>query len=346
MHKVTDMSDMNDTQSDLLSFLGSETQADTSNDVQSHEVETQELDNEESHDEDHDTDGYDDDSDEDDSTADYDDEESEDDDGDDSDSTEVKATNIDDDEFEIEVDGEKLTVKGSELKSGYMRREAFTRKTQEVAQQRKALDAELTKAIERSEAVKFNSTIEMERLDGVLKQLGGWDGLKRQATPQEYEQFHAMYVNTQKDFNIAQDILNETVNTMKANNSKQIQSIFKDLASTRSDFNKDTMNELNTFLEKKGFTEDMVLSITDVAAWDMILDAMAYSKLQARTSETVKTNKEKEFKNKTHQSVPAKKTQQKSSAKRDFEKTLAKQKNARGAEQSVLTQDLLKRLLK
>ena len=227
-----------------------------------------------------------------------------------------------------------------------MRQANYTKKTQEVAQQRKALDAELTKAVERSEAVKFNSTIELERLDGVLKQLGGWDGLRRQATPQEYEQFHAMYVANKKDHDIAQDILNETVNTMKANNSQTIQTIFKDLASTRSDFNKDTMNELNTFLEKKGFTEDMVLSITDVAAWDMILDAMAYSKLQARTSETVKASKDKELKNKTHQNVPAKKTPQKSSAKRDFDKTLSKQKNARGAEQSVLTQDLLKRILK
>lgn len=335
------------THNDLLSFLGN-SQADTEASVQSHEEVEEELDYEDSSTEEDDSDGYESEEYEEDSTADYNEEEESDDEGEESEAEEaepvLKATDIDDEDFTITVDGEELSVKGSELKSGYMRREAFTKKTQEVANQRKALDAELTKAVERSEAVKFNATIEMEKLDGILKQLGGWDNLKRQATPQEYDQFHRAYITTKQSAEMAEDIYRETVESMKENNSNTIKQIFKDLASTRSDFTKDTMQEMNSFLTNKGFTEDMVLSITDVAAWDMILDAMAYSKLQARTTETVKSTKNEKLKTKSHQAAPVKKAVA-STGNKDFERALKKQKYAKGREQSELTRDLIRKLL-
>lgn len=345
---------MSDTQNELLSFLSNDSKADSPKEQSLSDVQHEELDTEDSYEDESTDDGqYEYDEDED-STADDDEEydESEDDstetDEDESseedDSTD-KANKFDDSDFTITVDGEELTVKGSELKSGYMRREAFTKKTQEVAEQRKALDAELTKAVERSEAVKFNATIEMERLDGVLKQIGGWDGLKRQATPEQYEQFTNRYVQAKKDSEIADDIYNETVNSMRSSNAKQIEVILKDMGGRHPNFTSSTINDMDKFLSNRGFTEDMVLSMTSPEAWDIVYEAMQYQKLQARTQENVKAEKKKEIDSKSHKAAPVKKANQKSSTQRDIDKGLKAQKKARGKEQSAITQDLLKKIL-
>lgn len=332
---------MSETTNEILSFLDSESPADSPAE-QSHDVEKEKLDTDESTTEESTHDDEDEYEAEEESTADSDDEEHESDD-DSTDSTE--ASNIDDHDFTLTIDGEEVTVKGSELKSGYMRQAAFTKKTQEIATQRKALEAELTKAVERSEAVKFNANIEIERLDGALKQLGGWDGLRRQATPEQYDEFHSRYIQAKKDSELADDILRETSNSMRETNAKTIENIFKEMASTRDGFNAGTINEIDKFLTNRGFTENMVLSMTSPEAWNIVYDAMQYQKLQERSNTNVKTEKKKEIESKTHVSAPVKKTNQKESKSRQIEKGLKEQRKAKGKTQSAITQELLMKIL-
>ncbi|MEH8310166.1 hypothetical protein RAG86_01830 [Klebsiella pneumoniae] len=332
---------MSETTNEILSFLDSESPADSPAE-QSHDVEKEELDTDESTTEESSHDDEDEYEAEEESTADSEDEEHESDD-DSTDSTE--ASNIDDHDFTLTIDGEEVTVKGSELKSGYMRQAAFTKKTQEIATQRKALEAELTKAVERSEAVKFNANIEMERLDGALKQLGGWDGLRKQTTPEQYDQFHTRYIQAKKDAELADDILRETSNSMRETNAKTIENIFKEMASTRDGFNAGTINEMDKFLTNRGFTENMVLSMTSPEAWNIVYDAMQYQKLQERSNTNVKAEKKKEIESKSHLSAPVKKTNQKESKSRQIERGLKEQRKAKGKSQSAITQDLLMKIL-
>lgn len=332
---------MSETNNEILNFLDSESPADSQAE-QSHDVEQEEFETDESTTEESTHDDEDEYEEEEESNADSEDEEYESDD-DSTDSTE--ANNIDDHDFTLTIDGEEVTVSGKELKSGYMRQSAFTKKTQEIATQRKALEAELTTAVQRSEAVKFNANIEIERLDGALKQLGGWDGLRRQATPEQYDEFHSRYIQAKKDSELADDILRETTNSMRETNAKTIENIFKEMASTRSDFNTGTINEIDKFLSNRGFTEDQVLSMTSPEAWDIVYDAMQYNKLQERTNKNVKTEKKKEIESKTHVNAPVKKTNQKEVKSRQIEKGLQKQKQLKGREQSKVTQDLLSKLL-
>lgn len=336
---------MSETTNEILSFLDSESpvdsQAEQSQAEQSQDVE-QELDTDESTEEESHDDGHEESEAEEESTADSEDEETESND-DSTDSTE--ANNIDDREFKISIDGEEVTVTGNELKSGYMRQRDYTKKTQELSEQRKSLESEMTKAVERSEAVKFNANIEMERLDAALKQLGSWDGLRRQATPEQYDQFHSRYIQAKKDSELADDILRETTNSMRQSNAKTIENIFKEMANTRDGFNASTINEMDKFLSNRGFTEDQVLSMTSREAWDIVHDAMQYQKLQERTSKNVKTEKKKEIESKTHVSAPIKKTNQQESKSRQIEKGLKEQKKAKGKSQSAITQELLMKIL-
>lgn len=337
------MSDHNEITNDIMSFLDSNNNIDSQVE-QSDADEHEELDTDDSSTEEIDDDGHEEYEDEDESTADDDDEEYDDEDDDSTESAE--ANNIDDHDFTVIVDGEEITVKGSELKSGYMRQANYTKKTQELANQRKALDAELTQAIERSEAVKFNATIEFERLDAALKQLGGWDGLRQQATPEQYDQFHAKYIQTRKDVELANDILKQTSNTMRSNNAKQIEQIFKDMASTKSGFTKSTINELDKFLSNRGFTEDQVLSMVTPEAWEIVYDAMQYQKLQQRTTESVKTEKKKGVESKSHKAAPAKASTGKVSNKRKFDKELSTLKNTKDTRtRDTIATDLIKKFL-
>ncbi len=98
--------------------------------------------------------------------------------------------------------------------------------------------------------------------------MGGWDGLRREATPEQYDQFHAKYIQAKKDSEIADDIIAQTTNSMRSNNAKQIEQIFKDMASTKSGFTKSTISDMDSFLSNRGFTEDQVLSMTSPAAWE------------------------------------------------------------------------------
>jgi len=342
------MSDTNDVQNDLMSFLDSEPQADSTKVEKTQKVEQEDFDTDEDSSTEDYNDGYDEDEHEDESTADEDNdnEDHEDDSDEDTDesTSEVEANDFNDKKIKVIIDGEEHTVTGSELKSGYMRQQAFTKKTQELAEQRKVLDAELTKTVQRSEAVKFNASIEMEKLDGILRQVGGWDGLRSGATPEQYDQFHQKYIQAKKDSDMADDILRETQNTMRESNEQTIHSIFKDMARTVDGFNSNTINEMSTFLTQRGFTDDMVLSMTSPEAWQMVFDAMKYNKLQSRTQETVKAEKKKSTE-KTNVNAPVKKSDKGTSKSREIEKGLKKQRSSTGSVNNQITLDLLNKIL-
>ena len=54
----------------------------------------------------------------------------------------AKSDDVDDTEVSLKVDGEEITVTMDELKKGYSRQSDYTKKTQELAEQRKALEEE------------------------------------------------------------------------------------------------------------------------------------------------------------------------------------------------------------
>ncbi|MBJ9134427.1 hypothetical protein [Citrobacter farmeri] len=204
----------------------------------------------------------------------------------------------DDDESEVSVmiDGEKTKVKLGDLKSGFMRQQDYTRKTQELSKTRKELESELRTSIERSEAVQFNAINKMQQFQDVVEQFGGWNNLKANVSPAEAEQFEAQYKAVQQEYHMANSIIEQSREAFRKNSIEAINGIFKELGNTRSDFKGDsTIQEMDSYLKSKGFTQDMVMSMTDIGAWEIIMDAVAYNKVKtkAKTAETTITKKAK-----------------------------------------------------
>lgn len=102
-----------------------------------------------------------------------------------------------DPEFTLHVEGKDTPVRLSELKNGYLRQSDYTRKTQEVANQRKSLEQELDQA--RQERTEYGDLLPQLRkaLESEVGQEPNWDALLK-ADPQKYLLEQRRWDNHQK----------------------------------------------------------------------------------------------------------------------------------------------------
>lgn len=319
----TVMSD-SDIQSSLEDFFSSD--SDSKVDSVQEQTRDDEYDDEEGNE-------HDDSDDSDDDGYDEDDDDSTDDDDDESDgSYDEEAFN--DADFTITVDGEELTVKGNELKNGYMRQSSYTRKTQELANERKAVVEEKQKVAEQAGLVRFQAHSRLEQFEAAVNQAGGWERLRASHNPEEVEQFTRLYVGAQQEAAAADELINEYQTSIRQANVEEITNIFTDMSKTIEGFDGNTLNQMDSYLTENGFTNDMVMSITSRAAWDMIYKAMKYDEAQSRSKKADKSAT-KDKVEKKHHSVPAKSTKPPANKSRKLNKALERQKKSGGDARST-----------
>lgn len=246
------------------------------------------------------------------------------------DETEEVAPDIDDQEFEIIVDGEELAVTGKELKNGYMRQSAFTKKTQELAEERNNLSAERAKVAEQANAVMFQAKTRLNELDNAITQSGGWEQIRLQYKPEVVEQLTNEYVKAQKDAALADSVLqNYQGHIMKANKAS-IQGIFRDMAQSHEGFTGRTVTDMVDYLKGSQFSDDDIMMLTQPSHWDIIHKAMMYDKAQLKRKEDNVIQKKAKVKSKKHHNVPSVKTPTEPTKSRKMTKAIQKQRKATG----------------
>src|SRR5689334_2167984 len=98
-----------------------------------------------------------------------------------------EGTEADDPIVTIKIDGKDVEVKLSELKNGYQRQADYTRKTMEVAEQRKAAQAENEKAQQERQTYAANLQRMQVQLEVALQEQQQTDWQKLiEENPQEY----------------------------------------------------------------------------------------------------------------------------------------------------------------
>lgn len=212
--------------------------------------------------------------------------------GDSDDEEESTDKPFEDDEFTILIDGEETVVKGSELKSGYMRHKDYTKKTQELSAERKALNDEKMKVVEQANVVSFQATNRLNQLEKAVSEAGGWAAIRNNYSPEQVEQFTQMYVTAQKDASAAEEVVNQYTNSIKESNVAEVKSILNNMSKVHAGFTANTFNELDSYLTENGFTKDMAMSMTHPQAWDMVYKAMLYDKAQSRTKQAESKSKQ------------------------------------------------------
>lgn len=205
---------------------------------------------------------------------------------------EADESSFEDDEFTILIDGEETVVKGSELKSGYMRHKDYTKKTQELSSERKALNDEKMKVVEQANVVSFQATNRLNQLEKAVSEAGGWAAIRNNYPPEQVEQFTQMYVTAQKDANAAEEVVNQYTNSIKESNVAEVKAILNNMSKVHAGFTANTFNELDSYLTENGFTKDMAMSMTHPQAWDMVYKAMLYDKAQSRTKQAESKSKQ------------------------------------------------------
>lgn len=168
---------------------------------------------------------------------------------------------------EVEIDGVKYNVPAN-LKDKFMLQADYTRKTQEVAATRKALEERITQAEQASEG-EVNARAHLVALDAALSQYENvdWDALENQNPALAQKHFRTFY-QLQQQRASAETVLQEAQQTRELETQRmvaeRVEQGIAELQRDIPDWGPEKAEALMAFGEKQfGFDRDYMESITD-----------------------------------------------------------------------------------
>ena len=229
----------------------------------------------------------------------------------------------------VEVDGEEITVE--ELKRGNLRQRDYTRKTQELAEARKELEANYEEIQrERAQYAQMLPALQ-ERLQQPVEQEPDWDTLydtdptmaakaERQWRKQQEEraaQLQAVEAERQRMAGLEQQRLEQ----MQAQYFEQQRELLPELIPEWRDNTvaSKEAKDIRSFLLKEGFSEQDVNGLTNATLVKLARKAMLYDQGQTRATEAKKkpkTQKTKTLKAGSRSTQPRPKSEQKQALQR------------------------------
>ena len=229
----------------------------------------------------------------------------------------------------VEVDGEEITVE--ELKRGNLRQRDYTRKTQELAEARKQLEANYEEIQrERAQYAQMLPALQ-ERLQQPVEQEPDWDTLydtdptmaakaERQWRKQQEEraaQLQAVEAERQRMMELEQQRLEQ----MQAKYFEQQRELLPELIPEWRDNTvaSKEAKDIRGFLLKEGFSEQDVNGLTNATLVKLARKAMLYDQGQTRATEAKKkpkTQKTKTLKAGSRSTQPRPKSEQQQALQR------------------------------
>lgn len=202
--------------------------------------------------------------------------------------------------FKVSVDGEEVEVTLDELLKGYSRTSDYTRKTQALAEQRKAIEAEATQYREQRDAY---ATL-LPQLQGVLEQVvpaePDWDTLRKELDPGEFAARFADHQRATQQLNAvrteqeriqreqAEEAQRNLAETLAAEQARLLEAIpeWQDTSKASAD-----KKALVDYAAGLGYTEQDLANVNDHRLILMLRDAMRYRELTTKGAEAVAEKK-------------------------------------------------------
>lgn len=187
----------------------------------------------------------------------------------------------------IEVDGEKLSI--SEIKLGYLRQSDYTKKTQAVADQRKAAEEQTANYESSLQALLTAAGADMSRFNNV-----DWEAAAVQ-NPDQYKQAKAVYAQTKQTY----DFIKSQANEHQAQQQKQQQERQKLEASesltvlknTIPGWNNDLYYSVGEYAQKSlGVTVEEFNNLHDHRTMTALWKAMQFDRAKAKTTKKLKSS--------------------------------------------------------
>ena len=208
------------------------------------------------------------------------------------------------DVYTVRVNGEDVDVTLDEALKGYQRESDYTRKTQQLAEQRKQLEAEQSEfqAVQAQTAQlrdAYGQTLQQlqQQLQNGLQQEPDWDAAYQQLDAKEYtrlvQDWNARKDNLQKvqaeQARVAKEQAKESESMMRAHLAQQSDLMLEKLPQWRDEKVRLTeRDELITYAKSLGYTDDEIANAADHRAIVALYHSWQLSKLNAAKPEAKK----------------------------------------------------------
>jgi len=200
---------------------------------------------------------------------------------DDAEPVEVEATD-DDEVFIVKVDGKEVEVTLDELQAGYSRQSDYTRKTQALADERRAFEGERQQTLQTAQALQ-------ERLREVETYLAGtepdWQQLAQQLDPKEFNLARLNWEQQQQQAEAVKAQQAELQRIQQAELERELQRAQARLPEIIPDWQNTEVaqqeaRQIRDYALGVGFSEEALNSLVDPLAVKVLRDAWRYNQLQ------------------------------------------------------------------
>jgi hypothetical protein len=203
--------------------------------------------------------------------------------------------------YKVRVDGEELEVSLDEALQGYQRQKAFTKRSQEAAEMRKAAEKEAAEAKQARDYYAQQLEVVAQQISQTIPQEPDWVSLAREVTAEEYNAIKAEYdsrmtnlakVEQERQY-VAQQQAAEREEMLKRHLSDQRSQMLERIPAWKNDErrNEERVNVIN-YARNVGFSEEEVAGATDARAIEILYKAMQWDNLQKKKPTAKKRTKE------------------------------------------------------
>ena len=196
--------------------------------------------------------------------------------------------------YTVKIDGEDVEVTLDELRNGYSRTSVFTKRQQELAEQRKSLEAEMSQATQIRDAYAQQLEVLKNQIQQTTQAEPDWRALAEQGYNEkelflakaEYDKNQQELVRIQQEQQrIAQEQNIENEKKVREHLNAQRQEMLERLPQWKDDDkrNNERVEVIKYAQQRIGFSEEEITNVTDARAIEVIYKAWQWDKLQEKT---------------------------------------------------------------
>ena len=200
--------------------------------------------------------------------------------------------------YTVKVDGEEYEVELNELLNGYSRQQAYTKRSQELAEQRKAFEQEAAQ----TKAMRDAYAQQLELLQGQLQQTTlqepDWKSLAGQYNAEDLFLMKAEFDQQKENLakvemerqRIAQEQAKEQQVQMQEHLAKQRTEMLERIPSWQNEEvrNEERLEVIKYAQRRIGFSEEEIANASDARAIELLYKAWQWDKLKAKTPDAKK----------------------------------------------------------
>ena len=194
--------------------------------------------------------------------------------------------------YTVRVDGDEIEVTEEELLNGYSRQQAYTKRSQELAEQRKAVEGQQAEIAQMRDAYAQQLEQLSEQLQQVNQTEPDWAELAKQYSAEELIVYKAQ-LDQQKEY--ARQVEAERQAVAKQQEQEQQQAMRKRLAEQKEEMltripqwkdddvrNSERLEVIKYAQQRIGFSEEEVANASDARAIELLYKAWQWDNLQQK----------------------------------------------------------------